>query len=435
MGNGRSCLGTACGDFEIREIQTNGNGQVTHFWVTLSHQCHCHEAPLTGEIRYNSLLAPPVPAPRTLRVPADFPTIQSALDNINMLSFDTVLVDPGVYVESVQFGAKRARLASLEGPSATYISAPTGSVAVAFTGAAPDAVLSGFTIEKSTTAIYISHGGSPTIVSNTIVNCGDGIICNSGRSDILGSPVIRGNAIIGCSGGAIGLAFTGTPLVEGNVMEDNAGGIGMGSAGAPVIRNNIIRRNRGDGIGMGNYSDPNILQNLIIGNVGNGISWLVPEGGRGPWIVNNTIVDNGGAGIAANGYDGASRIVNNVIVGSPALWVGDFNDINPPVIEFNDVYSAASNAYSGLITNLTGIAGNISADPFFTCQPGDDFHLLADSPCIDSGTNLTALLSGTDLSGRARTLVVHNNRQGQVTVGAFEFDLASPPVPSLFFIA
>src|SRR5256885_11188957 len=25
MGNGRSCLGTACGDFEIREVQTNGN--------------------------------------------------------------------------------------------------------------------------------------------------------------------------------------------------------------------------------------------------------------------------------------------------------------------------------------------------------------------------------------------------------------------------
>jgi parallel beta-helix repeat protein len=425
-GNGRSCLATGCGDFEIKEIQADGTGQAAHFWATFSYQCHCGEATLTGDIRYNSLLAPPIPASRTLRVPADFPTIQAALDSMDTLAVDTVLVDPGVYTESVSFGGKRGRLVSAGGPSTTIITSPPGSVAVPFTGETPDSVLSGFTVKNSSTAIYISHGGSPTIVSNIIVNCGNGIICN------YGSPIIRKNEIIACSGGAIALVFTGTPLVEGNLIEDNAGGIAMGSAGAPVIRNNIIRRNRGDGIGMGNYSDPDIIQNVITENAGHGISWLVPGGRRGPWVVNNTIVNNGGAGIAADGYDGGSRIINNIVVGNPALWVGDFNDVSAPIIEFNDFYSAASNVYSGLITNLTGIAGNVSIDPFLVCQPGDDYHLLSESGCIDAGTNLTALLPTIDLDGRERILIGHTNGPAVVDLGAFEFDLSNLPDPCLF---
>jgi parallel beta-helix repeat protein len=150
-------------------------------------------------------------------------------------------------------------------------------------------MVSGFTLMDSVTGISISSGGSPTIVSNAIVNCGTGIICDSGSIDRRGSPVIRGNTITGCSGTAIQLSFTGTPLVEANLLEENGGGIGMWEAGNVTIRNNVIRRNRGDGFLMYNYSNADILQNLIVENGGSGVSWVAPQGARGPWLINNTI--------------------------------------------------------------------------------------------------------------------------------------------------
>ena len=147
----------------------------------------------------------------------------------------------------------------------------------------------------------------------------------------------------------------------------------MWQAGSPTVRNNIFRRNRANGISMVNYCDANIIQNLFIENTGDGINWLVPLGGRGPWVINNTIVNNGGAGIYADGYDGAAQIVNNIIVGNPALYVGGFNDVNPPAVEFNDIYSLTGAAYSGIISNLTGIAGIFPRIPFSRASPAAIF--------------------------------------------------------------
>ena len=342
-GNGRGC-DKVCGSFQVFEIHADQAGNLDRFWATFSQKCECNVPPLTGEIRYRSLLAPQTPLPRTLRVPGDFPTIQAALDNANPMTIDSVLVDPGLYNEAIQFGSKRAQLLSANGPSATYIAA-TGAVAITFTGAIPDSLVSGFTLMDSSTGIFISNGGSPTIVSNAIVNCGTGIDCDSGSIDSQGSPIIRSNTITGCAGGAIQLSFTGAPLVEGNHLEDNGGGIGMWEAGNPTIRNNVIRHNHGDGMSMANDSNADIVQNLIVENDGNGVSWLSPVGARGPWLVNNTIVANGGAGIASGSYDPGALIINNILVGTPALAVGGYV---VPVIQSNDVYSSTGLAYSGI---------------------------------------------------------------------------------------
>jgi len=46
---------------------------------------------------------------------------------------------------------------------------------------------------------------------------------------------------------------------------------------------------------------------------------------------------------------------------------------------------------------------NIDADPRLVNVAAGDFHLLPDSPCIDTGTNLSAILT-TDLDGLPRPL-------------------------------
>ncbi len=419
-GNGRGCNGV-CGSFEILEISTDGGGNVNHFWAKFTEFCECGSAPLTGEVRYHSLLAPPIAIPRTLHVPVEYPTILAAITNTSRFAVDTVLVAPGVYNELVTFGGRNFRLMSEAGPAQTTLAA-----GVNFSGGeSSDTILSGFTISPS--AVYVP-GGSPTIISN-IVSCNtDGIYCGGG------SPIIRNNSIVGCSGPGLTVSYTGTPVVEGNLIASNSAGLYLFSAGTAVVRNNIIRSNRGRGIDMTRTSFPmnlSILQNLIVENAGNGIAWSLVSGGY-TLLFNNTIARNGAAAIYADGYDTTAQIVNNVVVGTPALSVGGSGDGLPPLIEHNDFYATTGQACLGLVTNLAGTNGNISANPLFACAPAGDYRLLPGSPCIDAALDPISYLPTTDLNGGPRILAGNTNGPAVLDMGVCEFDPSVPPAPCLY---
>ncbi len=286
-GNGRACT-NLCGNFQLLELATNSVGQVVSLWATFLQHCGCgNTPPLTGEIRYHSQLAVGGPLARTLLVPADFPTIQSAVNDVSPLAVDTVLVGPGLYVESVQLGSNSVHLVSAAGPSATFIMAP-GTPAVVcgvdYQNGISDMLLCGFTLTNSAEGVHVAGGFSPTIVSNLIVNCGTGIDCNASGLNPRASAVIVSNIVTGCSGLAAEFFSTTDPLVQGNRLEGNGGGIYLGSAGTPSIYNNIISFNRGDGVNMANQYAVNIVQNLVMGNSGTGLGLQKPQGGmRGPW--------------------------------------------------------------------------------------------------------------------------------------------------------
>ena len=131
FGNGRAC-NTVCGEFQIFELHTNADGYVDRFWVTFTQVCECSFPPLLGEIRYNSQLAPPAPPPRILRVPSQFATIQSALDAANVVTSDTILVDPGVYRENLWFNGRNAQVISTGGPDVTFIAPTANTMGVQF---------------------------------------------------------------------------------------------------------------------------------------------------------------------------------------------------------------------------------------------------------------------------------------------------------------
>ena len=130
--------------------------------------------------------------------------------------------------------------------------------------------------------------------------------------------------------------------------------------------------------------------------------WLVPSGARGPFLINNTIADNvsaNGSGVFADGFDANSRLMNNLIVasaGEAALFCGDFNDTNPPIIRFNDIFSPDDAAYAGICTDQTGIAGNISADPLFVSVAARNYHIKKRSPAVDAGNTMAPNLPARD---------------------------------------
>ncbi len=157
----------------------------------------------------------------------------------------------------------------------------------------------------------------------------------------------------------------------------------------------------------------------------------MPEGGRGPVAVNNTIVGNG-TGVNISGYDAGSEVINNIVVGNAALDIQDFNSPDIPLIENNDFYSFIGNALTGVVTNLVGTGGNISTNPDFACLPSDNFELLTGSPCIDAGSNGAPYLPASDFAGNSRILAGALNGPAIVDMGAFEYNPAFPPVACLY---
>src|SRR6185503_4343889 len=94
------------------------------------------------------LSAVSIEAKATLRrVPADYPTIQLAINA--SVSGDTVLVSPGTYVENINFLGKAITVTSVAGPEETIIDGnQAGSVVTFRSGEDRASTISGFTIQN-----------------------------------------------------------------------------------------------------------------------------------------------------------------------------------------------------------------------------------------------------------------------------------------------
>jgi parallel beta-helix repeat protein len=384
-------------------------------------------------------------AKTTIHVPGDQPTIQAAINVAN--NGDTVLVAPGTYAENINFAGKAITVRSSNGAKVTIIDgAQKGSVVTFNHSETNKAVLKGFTIQNGLVPGPDGGGGidvensSPTIANNAITH---NAACNGiGIAVRFGSPIIQKNKIIfnvqqtcsgGIGGGGISLGGAASAQILGNTISDNSiasdgGGISLFAAGTPLIQGNLIRRNQsggsGGGIVMFNQSDATIVDNIITNNsafAGGGIYWLTPSGTRGPHLVNNTLVANNsvstqGSEIFADGFDINALVINTIIVGKigqTAFFCGNFNDVNPPGIQFNDVYNPSGSTYGGICTDPTGSNGNISADPTFAGKA--NFRLKPGSPAIDAGNNAAPDLPAKDFANHPRIV------NGTVDLGAYEF--------------
>ncbi len=396
-------------------------------------------------------------AANTIYVPADQSTIQAAINAA--VDGQSVLVLPGTYPERIDFHGKAITVASTDGPGLTTIDGGLVGTVVNFTtGEGNASLLKGFTITHGTSTfegagIFISSA-SPTIDGNVIT--GNQGCQGIGIGIAFSTPIIRNNTISnnvqktcsGGQGGGISVRGTGAPQILNNLITDNhldnggdGGGIALNGAAAIISGNTISGNtafNNGGGIGLFNDSPATITQNLVIGNAtrsgdGGGMYLGVPSGGRGPFVVNNTVAGNSaldGSAAFVDGFPATTKIVNNIFAGSSsvvALQCSGLRSTTPPLLSFNNAFSNGAPAYGGTCATLAGTSGNISLDPEFVDAVNGNYHLQAASSAIDAGNNSDPNLPQLDLDGNPR--IAFGSAAtcvDTVDLGVYEFVLTTP---------
>ncbi len=386
---------------------------------------------------------------------------------------DTVLVADGAYYTedagTIDFDGKAITLRSQNGADACIIDCEKAGRAVIFrSGEDENSVLDGFTI-TSGRAIFAEP--------DEYDECGGGIICDNS------SPTVRNCTILGnrayMNGGGIyciasGATITNCTIVANTSEEANGCGVacvqdsnvaissctisdneGSGGDGAVYCQDSVatvtdcdFSRNNSSGIAC-RSSDVTIERCTIANSNPSGIE--IREGGSvtvrdcaifgsyycgvrcisgSPGIVNCTIAGNRSYGILCR--NSVPTVLNSI------LWANADGSV------FLAEGSTASIRYCNIQDGFEG-DGNIESDPSFIALGhwddsgtpdadwddvwvGQDFHLEADSPCIDAGDN-TAVPGAIaiDLDGHPRFVDAPNipdtgsGTAPIVDMGAYEF--------------
>ncbi len=262
----------------------------------------------------------------------DFPfrTIQKGISSAD--SGDTVLVQRGNYVETINFSGKSILVAShfiFDGEESTIESTvidgdAEGSVVTFDSGEDSSSIIRGFTL----TGGFADYGG--------------GVRCDSS------SPTIADNFLLG------------------NECWDSKAGCG---------------------IFCDNGSSPRLCRNLIAGCIGPAA--LLLRDRSSAQVIGNTICDNTEGGISMEDSS-AVLIKNNVVCGN--VTYGIRVSESSCDICYNDIYAHDDN-YAG-ITDQADTNGNISEDPLFVHRSAGDYHLTALSPCINAGDSSDSVPPG-----------------------------------------
>ncbi len=327
----------------------------------------------------------------TRLVPSDYVTIQEAINDCN--NHDVVIVDPGVYLENINFLGKNIAVTSTDPENPDIVAATVingnnqGSVVIFESGENTEAILSGFTITggsgtndntiEQENYIYWGAGiycknASPTIKCNVItgntgpvqmegdnpnnwrVGFGGGICCFESEATI-SRNIIKNNSAF--AGGGI-LTYFGKPIISHNLIYDNSATIGggIGLLGGSLINNTIV----GNDASITTENEPSVAGNVYAISISQFDKCL---------IINNIICNakSGGGIFLDEDWDNSSFAFNNVWGNQPGNYIDSQTSEDDP-------------GYDGS-ADRTGLNGNISTDPLFA----DNYHISADSPCCDAG--------------------------------------------------
>jgi hypothetical protein len=206
----------------------------------------------------------------TINVPADQPTIQTAINAAT--AGDIIIVAPGTYLETIDFLGKEVTLRSSDGPSATIIdgSGSIGSVVQCVNGEGANTILEGFTITRGNAEVgggMLNIGSSPTIIDciftdNHAGDRGGGMYNREGGPTVIAST-FDGNSAVEMGGGMFNLQAS--PMVTECIFTQNSSNKGAGMRNYlnshPTVTNSIFSYNYAgeEGGGMDNRKNSNAV--------------------------------------------------------------------------------------------------------------------------------------------------------------------------------
>ncbi|MFH0880008.1 MAG: thrombospondin type 3 repeat-containing protein, partial [Lentisphaerota bacterium] len=345
--------------------------------------------------------------------------IQAALDAAQ--AGDAIQVADGVYREAEIVIQKSIAISSLHGAAATVIDAGSAHRCLSVL---TNALVEGFTL----TGGFAEQGGGAKMTGGELRQCritgnsaqkkGAGVHCFFGgkvtRSEISGNSVAGNDG-----GGGVYLEYGGEVsfcVVVSNRAAQKGGGIYCDRGGS-VIRNCAISLNTaryGGGVmfftAAGNGYEIGEMNNCLV--TGNTASY---RGGGvyanlGGEMYNCTIVDNcasnrgGGVYWSIDQY-GLGVCVNSIIYYNQSPDGADYYNNNGYFVRCCTTPDPGYNS--------------IAAEPRFADRLAGDYHLAADSPCINAGNSLYVIETDLDLDGCERVV------DTSVDLGAYECQVSA----------
>jgi hypothetical protein len=396
--------------------------------------------------------------------PADFNTIQAAIDDAN--DGDTVVVSPGTYTgegnRDIDFKGKAITVKSEDGPQTCIIDCQ-GMKEEQHRGfyfhssEDSNSVIQGFTIINGFTEAYgggIKCDDSGPTITNCILTNNEssaygGAICCYGSGPTISNCAFIENTTRWEGGGIWGPAniidctFTGNTAITGGAIFgatyiinctiiSNSANYGGVVSESENISNCIISTNSGGGI----HNTGNIINCKITGNSGGTIRY---SGGniRNCTISGNFVDEMGGVICGYSNITISNCIIwdNEATKGSEICYAGT----QQLIISHCDIEGGYSGIYVHDFDTLGWLEGNFDADPCFvdpgywadannpyiTVEPNNpnaiwiegDYHLLLTSPCINAGDPFYSSSDGeTDVDGEPRFI------NGRIDIGIDEVD-------------
>ncbi len=330
-------------------------------------------------------------------------TIGAALKHAR--NSDVIYIEPGTYHESLNLAMIPLRGVSLVGisdngnrPVIQSESPDTDTIfLVNYYGVVKNLDITGAANSHGINCIANGGRNQAEISRCNIYGNNVGVhVTTVGNSSSECIPFIHDNKIFSNVTQGIGNMGHSSALIQRNIINDNGsgeagnGGIGNRDNSSAQIIGNIIYANNHSGIAVRDHASPKIVNNTIYnhsfsGNQAAGIRFANPPNNDPTSIINNIIAQNTFGLLTKPGS-------------------------SLPVIDYNLVWNNSAADYKGFQKGEHGI----SADPLMLNPENGDFHLTADSPCIDAG--LTSDLSKyPDFDGIQRPVGASTD------IGAYEY--------------
>jgi len=327
-----------------------------------------------------------------INIPDDFETIQAGIENSE--EGDIVLVEPGVYVENLDFLGRAITVTSLihttDDPAFIYSTIIDGNgedCVVSFhSDEDSSSVLRGFTIRNG----YQLFGG--------------GVDCQQGTSPLLLDLYITGNAATHYGGGVF-FAINSTLYLRRSVISNNranfGGGIASGDSPQAFLHDVIITNNRALRNGGGVYGESatyTLVNVSITDNLARKGGGFLGVSSRENSLQNVTISGNtadeiGGIVLISRaeeeGEGLAAAISNSIIYGNSGTQIRHERTEHRREFLLTIEYTNLEGGREGIEfinePEFDWGEGNIDDDPLFRNPDAGEYHLTSQSPCIDAG--------------------------------------------------